>query len=63
MYISNSNNNLSNLLNSATLFNTYLGIHNSQINITQKSNQKELVRQLDSIEKSLEKIKATINLY
>lgn len=50
MYINNSNNNLS----------WY----------TQQSNgyyarvkQEELVRQLDSIEKSLEKIKATINLY
>lgn len=61
MYINNSNNNLSAPLDSVALFNTYLGMYNSQMNITQESNQEELVRQLDGIEKPFAKIKTTIN--
>ena len=56
-----SNNNLPNPLSLVALFNTYLGMYNSQMNITQESNQKELMRRIDSIEKSLAEIKATIN--
>lgn len=61
MYINNSNNNLPNPLSLVALFNTYLGMYNSQMNITQESNQKELMRRLDSIEKSLAEIKVAIN--